>query len=62
MKFFTCWVNLHAFFSFTDKKNFQVYTIRMSISLDPDHAGHFLGPDSALNSLQRLSANDKSSL
>ena len=29
----------------------------MSISLDPDQARHFVGPDLSLNCLQRLSAD-----
>ena len=32
-------------------------TIPMSNSLDPDQAGHFVGPDMGTNCLQRLSAN-----
>ena len=32
----------------------------MSNSLDPDQAGHFVGPDLGPNCLQRLSADDKS--
>ena len=35
-------------------------TIRLSNSLDPDQAGHFVGPDLGLNCLQRLSADDRS--
>ena len=34
-------------------------TIRMSNSLDPDQAQHFVGPDLGPNFLQRLSADDK---
>ena len=34
-------------------------TIRLSNSLDPDQAGHFVGPDLGLNCLQRLSADDR---
>ena len=33
-------------------------TIRMSNSLDPDQARHFVGPDLDPNSLQRLSADN----
>ena len=32
----------------------------MSISLDPDQAGHFVGPDLGPNCLQRLSVGDTS--
>ena len=35
-------------------------TIRVSNSLDPDQARHFVGPDLGPNCLQRLSADDKS--
>ena len=34
-------------------------TIRVSNSLDPDQARHFVGPDLGPNSLQRLSADNK---
>ena len=34
----------------------------MSNSLNPDQARHFVGPDLDPNCLQRLSADDKSSL
>ena len=30
------------------------------LSVDPDHTGHFIGPDLFLNCLQRLSADDTS--
>ena len=33
--------------------------IRVSNSLDPDQARHFVGPDLDSNCLQRLSADDK---
>ena len=33
-------------------------TIRVSNSLDPDQAQHFVGPDLGPNCLQRLSADD----
>ena len=36
--------------------------IRVSKSLDPDQARHFVGPDLGPNCLQRLSADTKSSL
>ena len=35
-------------------------TIRVSNSLDPDQARHFVGPDLDPNCLQRLSADDTS--
>ena len=34
-------------------------TIRVSNSLDPDQARHFVGPDLGPNCLQRLSADNK---
>ena len=34
-------------------------TIRVSNSLDPDQARHFVRPDLGLNCLQRLSADNK---
>ena len=37
-------------------------TIRVSNSLDPDQARHLVGPDLGPNCLQRLSADNKSSL
>ena len=36
-------------------------TIRVSNSLDPDQARHFVGPDLGPNCLQRLSADDTGS-
>ena len=47
--------NLSGIFS---KKSFR-NTIRVSNSLDPDQARHFVGPDLGPNCLQRLSADDK---
>ena len=41
------------------KKNFR-NTIRVSYSLDPDQAPHFVGPDLSPNCLQRLSADNTS--
>ena len=41
------------------KKKFR-NTIRVSNSLDPDQARHFVGPDLGPNCLQTLSADDKS--
>ena len=66
-KLFACWVILHAFFvicefflKITFFKKSLWNTIRMSNSLDPDQARHFVGPDLGPNSLQRLSTDDKS--
>ena len=47
------------FFKLTySKKSFR-NTIRVSNSLDPDQARHFVRPDLGPNCLQRLSADDK---
>ena len=35
-------------------------TIKVSNSLDPDQAQHFVGPDLGTNCLQKLSADDTS--
>ena len=43
-------------------KNIFQNTITESISLDPDEARSFVGPDLGPNFLQRLSAEDKSPL
>ena len=58
---------LHAFLSFADffsKSTFSKKkirnTIRVSNSLDPGQARHFVGPDLGPNCLQRLSADDTS--
>ena len=63
---FACWVIFHEFcllliflkINFFEKlfRN----TIRVSNSLGPDPAGHFVGPDLGPNCLQRLSADDNS--
>ena len=42
------------------KKNSFRHTFRVSNSLDPDLAQHFVGPDLGPNCLQRLSADDTS--
>ena len=54
----------HAFLSSADffkitffRKSFR-NTIRVSNSLNPDQAQHFVGPDLGPNCLQRLSADD----
>ena len=44
----------------TFSKNSFRNTIRVSNSLDPDQAQHFVGPDLGPNCLQRLSADDTS--
>ena len=44
----------HFFFFFKSFRN----TIRVSKSLDPDQAWHFVGPDLGPNCLQKLSADD----
>ena len=56
---------LHAFLSsgeFFSKSTVLNYflrnTSRVSNSLEPDQAQHFVGPDPVLNCLQRLSADD----
>ena len=52
---------LQIFFSkSTSLKNSFRNTIRVSNSLDPDQAGHFVLPDLGPNCLQRLSAEDTS--
>ena len=55
----------HAFLSsgeFVSKSTVLNYflrnTSRVSNSLEPDQAQHFVGPDPVLNCLQRLSADD----
>ena len=44
--------------NFFKKKSFR-NTIRVSNSLDPNQARHFVGPDLDPNCLQRLLADDK---
>ena len=57
---------MHAFLSSADffKINFLENcfsnNIRVSNTLDPDQARHFVGPDLGPNCLQRLSADDTS--
>ena len=46
-------------FFFSLKLTFQRNTIRVSDSLDPDQARHFVGPELGPNCLQRLSADNK---
>ena len=59
------WVIFHAFLLSADfvskstfSKNSFRYTIRVSNSLDPDQAKHFVGPDLGPKCLQKLSADD----
>ena len=47
---------IYLFFTIKSFRN----TIRVSNSLDPDQARHFVGPDLGPDCLQRLSADDKS--
>ena len=58
---------MKSFFAFTIPSHFIIVlnagffiTIRVSNSLDPDQARHFVGPDLGSNCLLRLSADDKS--
>ena len=60
---FFYWVILHTFLLSVDlflKINFFEKTIRVSNSLNPDQARHFVRPDLVPNCLQRLSAEDNS--
>ena len=54
---FPCFCRLLIFFS---KSTFPKNSFRVSNSLDPDQAEHFVGPDLGPNSLQRLLADDTS--
>ena len=62
----TYWVILHAFLSSADffffkstfPKNSFRNIIRVSNSLDPDQAQHFVGPDLGPNCLKNLSADN----
>ena len=58
---------MHAGYFFMHADFFQnhlfKYSFRIpskSVSLDPDQAGHFVGPDLGLNCLQRLSVDNTS--
>ena len=53
-----CFVDCRFFSKSTFSKNSFTNTIRVSNSLDPDLARHFVGPDLGPNCLQRLSADD----
>ena len=64
---FACFFVVYGFFFFfffffklTFSKTSIGNTIRVSNSLNPDQARHFVGPDLGPNCLQRLSAEDKS--
>ena len=58
---FACFLTFADFFSkaIFSKTLFRI-TIRGSISLDPDQAGHFIEPDLGQNCLQRISADETS--
>ena len=57
---YVCWDFIHDFLPSADffSKNSFRNTIRLSNSLDPDQAPHFVGPDLDVNWLQRLSADE----
>ena len=60
---FRAFCRLLIFFSkYTFSKNSFRNTIRVSISLDPGQARHFVGPGLDPNCLQRLSSNDTSNI
>ena len=66
VQFFACWVILHVL-SPVDLSQNQLFkkksfrnAIKVSGSLDPDQARHFVGPGLGPNRLQRLSAGDTS--
>ena len=60
------WIILHVFLSSAVFFKINIFkkssrnTIRVSISLDPDQAQHFVEPDLGLNCLQKISADDTS--
>ena len=59
------WVNLHTFLSSADFFQNHFFnsfrnTSKLSNSLNPDQARHFVGPDLGPNCLKRLSADDTS--
>ena len=51
-------MSVDVFSKSTFSKNSSRKTIRVSNSLDPDQARHFVMSDQILNCLQRLSADD----
>ena len=55
-----CFLHPDFFSKSTFSKKSCRDTIRLSNSLDPDQAQHYVGPDLAPNYLQRLSADDTS--
>ena len=59
--FFACWVIFIIFFKnqLFQQQKFTM-TLRLSNSLYPDQARHFVGPDQGSNCLRRLSANNTS--
>ena len=60
---FACFLFSVDFFlklTFSKKKKSFRNTIRVSNSLDPDQAWHFVEPDLGPNHLQKLSADDRS--
>ena len=59
MILFAPWENIHPliFFKINFLENSFKNTIRVSKSLDPDQARHFVRPDMGPNCLQRLSAD-----
>ena len=67
-KLFAYWVIFHDFLSSADFFQNQLFqkilsdrnTTRVSNSLDPDQAAHFVGPDLGPNCLQKVSADDTS--
>ena len=58
VKFFLIFLLSAIFSKSTFSKNSFKNTIRMSNSLDPDQARHFVGPDLGPNCLQKLSADN----
>ena len=60
VQFFMFFCRLLIFSKSTFSKNSFRNTISVSISLDPDQAWHFDGPDLGPNCLQSLSADDTS--
>ena len=57
---FACFFADHFFKTNFFQKNSFRNTTRMSNSLDPDQAQHFVEPDLGLNCLQKLLANNTS--
>ena len=57
---FTCFCRLLIFLKINFLKKSFRNAIKVSGSLDPDQARHFVGPGQGPNRLQRLSAGDTS--